>query len=218
MRGLRLLDVAAGTGNTAIRAAQAGARVVACDLTPENFDAGRREAARAGVEIEWVEADAQALPFADGEFDLVTSSVGAIFAPDHPAVAREMTRVCRPGGTVGMINFTPDGTAADFFGVFAPYMPALPPGGQPPAMWGSETYVRELFGDRVSAIVLTRDSYLERAESPAAYCDFVRQTFGPVIAIYESLSGDPAEAARLDQAFLEFVTDADGDLRAGRQS
>jgi ubiquinone/menaquinone biosynthesis C-methylase UbiE len=95
--GQRVLDVAAGTGNVAIRAAEAGATVVASDLTPENFEAGRREARDRGVELDWVEADAEALPFADGEFDVVTSSAGAIFAPDHQAVADEMLRVCRPG-------------------------------------------------------------------------------------------------------------------------
>ncbi|MGH7694548.1 MAG: class I SAM-dependent methyltransferase, partial [Gemmatimonadaceae bacterium] len=96
--GQRVLDVAAGTGNVAIRAAEVGARVVASDLTPENFAAGRREAAARGVELEWIEADAERLPFADDEFDVVTSSLGAIFAPDHRAAAYEMFRVCRRGG------------------------------------------------------------------------------------------------------------------------
>lgn len=98
--------MAAGTGNTAIRAAQAGAEVVASDLTPENIEAGRREAEAHGVELEWVQADAEALPFADGEFDVVTSSFGAIFAPNHQAVADEL-RVCRPGGTIGMLTSRP---------------------------------------------------------------------------------------------------------------
>jgi SAM-dependent methyltransferase len=110
--GQRVLDVAAGTGNAAIRAAEAEARVVASDLTPENFDAGRREARERGVELEWVEADAEALPFAADEFDVVTSSFGAMFAPDHQAVADELVRVCRPGGTIGMANFTPEGLEA----------------------------------------------------------------------------------------------------------
>ena len=126
--GQRVLDVAAGTGNTAIRAAEAGAEVVASDLTPENFDAGRREAEAHGVELEWVEADAEALPFADGEFDVVTSSFGAIFAPNHQAVADEMLRVCRPGGTIGMLNFTPEGLITDFFGALAPLRAAAPAG------------------------------------------------------------------------------------------
>ena len=125
--GQRVLDVAAGTGNVAIRAAEAGAQVVASDLTPENFEAGRREARNRGVELEWVEADAEALPFGDDEFDVVTSSLGAIFAPDHQAVADELVRVCRPGGTIGMINFTPEGLAAAFFGTFARHAPPPPP-------------------------------------------------------------------------------------------
>ena len=105
--GQRVLDVAAGTGNVAIRAAEAGADVVASDITVENMKAGEREASERGLELEWVEGDAQALPFGDGEFDVVTSSAGAMFAPDQQAVADELLRVCRPGGTIGMANFTP---------------------------------------------------------------------------------------------------------------
>src|SRR5262245_51247824 len=100
--GQRVLDVAAGSGNVAIRAARAGAEVVASDITPENLEAGRGEAEALGVTLEWREADAQALPFGDDEFDAVTSSFGAIFAPDHHTVADELLRVCRPGGTIGM--------------------------------------------------------------------------------------------------------------------
>jgi ubiquinone/menaquinone biosynthesis C-methylase UbiE len=114
--GQRVLDVAAGTGNVALRAAQAGAQVVASDVTRESLAVGERNARELGLEMEWVQADAQALPFANGEFDVVTSAVGAIFAPDHQAVADELLRVCRPGGMIGMVNFTPEGNAADFFG------------------------------------------------------------------------------------------------------
>jgi len=214
--GHRVLDVAAGTGNVAIRAAEAGARVVASDLTPENFEAGRREARALGVEVEWVEADAEALPFDDGEFDIVTSSFGAMFAPDHQAVADELVRVCRPGGTVGMANFTPDGLGAEFFGVFAPYAPAPAPGALPPVLWGSEEHVRELFGDRVSSLDLTRREYVERMPGgPGAYRDFVKETFGPVIALYGSLADQPERAAALDRAFLEFATRANRGASGG---
>jgi ubiquinone/menaquinone biosynthesis C-methylase UbiE len=175
--GQRVLDVAAGTGNTAIRAAEAGAEVVASDLTPENFAAGRREAEAHGVELEWVEADAEALPFADGDFDVVTSSFGAIFAPDHRAVADEMLRVCRPGGTVGMLNFTPEGLISDFFGALEPYMP--PPGALPSALWGSEEHVRELFGDRVESLEMTRRDYIETADTPGDYREFFKQSSVP---------------------------------------
>jgi ubiquinone/menaquinone biosynthesis C-methylase UbiE len=202
----RVLDVAAGTGNAAIRAAEAGAEAVASDLAPENFEAGRREAEAHGVELEWVEADAEALPFADGEFDVVTSSFGAIFAPDHQAVADEMLRVCRPGGTIGMLNFTPEGLISDFFGALAPYMPPPPPGALPPPMWGSEEHLRELFGGRVESLEMTRRHYVETAASPHDYRELFKRTFGPVVGIYASLADEPERAAALDRDFLEFAT------------
>lgn len=203
--GQRVLDVAAGTGNVAIRAAQRGAAVVASDLTPENFDAGRRAARAAGVELGWKEGDAEALPFADGEFDCVTSSLGAIFAPNHRAVADEMLRVCRPGGTIGMINFTPRGAAADFFGVLAPSMPPPPPGAASPLLWGSEEHVRSLFQGRVDALDMQRGEYTERADSADAYLELFKQTFGPMVAIVASLRGQPERMAALDRDFKEFV-------------
>lgn len=204
--GKRLLDVAAGSGNVAIRAAEAGAQVVASDLTPENFEAGRREARARGVELDWVEADAEALPFGGGEFDVVTSSLGAMFAPNHRQVADELLRVCRPGGVIGMINFTPEGLGGEFFGVFAPYMPPPPPGALPPVMWGNEEHVRELFGDRVEALELTRREYVERAPSPRDYCELFKATFGPAVAVYADLADQPDRAAALDREFLEFAT------------
>jgi ubiquinone/menaquinone biosynthesis C-methylase UbiE len=212
--GQRVLDVAAGTGNVAIRAAEAGAQVVASDLTPENFPAGRREARARGVELEWVQADAQALPFGDGEFDVITSAVGAIFAADQQAVADELVRVCRPGGTIGMINFTPEGLAAEFFELFGRYAPAPPPGALPPVLWGSEEHVRELFGDRLSALELTRRSYVERSPGDAsAYRDFFKATFGPVVGLYSALTDRPDRVAALDREFLAFATRADNGPR-----
>jgi 2-polyprenyl-6-hydroxyphenyl methylase/3-demethylubiquinone-9 3-methyltransferase len=205
--GQRVLDVAAGTGNVAIRAAEAGADVVALDITPENFEAGRREAAARGVELDWVVGDAAALPFGEAEFDVVTSSVGAIFAPDHQAVADEMLRVCRPGGTIGMINFTPEGMAREFFELLGRYAP--PPSGLPPILWGSEPHVRELFGDRLASLQMTRRTNVERSPGdPAAYCDFFKETFGPVIALRTELASKPDRLAALDRDFLEFATRA----------
>jgi ubiquinone/menaquinone biosynthesis C-methylase UbiE len=204
--GQRVLDVAAGTGNTAIRAAEAGAEVVASDLTPENFEAGRREAEAHGVGLEWVEADAEALPFADAEFDVVTSSFGAIFAPDHRAVANEMLRVCRRGGTIGMLNFTPEGLISDFFAALAPYTPPPSPEALPPPLWGSEEHVRELFGDRIESLKMTRRHYVERADGPRDYRELFKETFGPIAAIYASLAEDPERAEALDRDFLEFAT------------
>ena len=204
--GQRVLDVAAGSGNVAIAAAAAGADVVASDLTPENFVAGRREARARGVELAWVEADAEALPFADGQFDVVTSAFGAIFAPSHRAVASELLRVCRPGGTIGMLNFTLDSLAAGFFAALAPYLPAPPGGAESPLLWGSEPHVRELFGDAVSALRLQRRAYVERADSPRAYLRFCKETFGPMVAIANALAAQPARAAAFERDFLAFAT------------
>ena len=206
--GQRVLDVAAGSGNVAIRAAETGADVVASDLAPENLAAGRREARELGLELDWVEADVLELPFEDDAFDVVTSSFGAIFAPDHDRAASEMLRVCRPGGTLGMLNFTPEGLAGRFFGTFAPYMPPLPLGALPPLLWGDEKHVRELFGDRVDSLDLNRRTYVERASSPTAYCDLFKSTFGPVVGIYASLVDDPERLDTLDRDFQRFAVDS----------
>jgi len=208
--GQRVLDVAAGTGNVAIRAAAAGAHVVASDLTPENFDAGRREARACGVELEWVEADAEALPFGDGEFDVVTSSFGAMLAPNHKKVADELLRVCRPGGTVGMLTFTPEGLAAEFFATLARHAPAPPPGALPPILWGSEEHVRELFGDRLESLRMTRGEYVERAATPQEYHELFKETFGPIVALHELLADQPDRAEALERESLDFA------LRANR--
>jgi ubiquinone/menaquinone biosynthesis C-methylase UbiE len=207
--GQRVLDVAAGTGNVALRAAEAGAEVVAVDITPEQFEAGRREAAERGVEVEWVEGDAAALPFGDDEFDVVTSSAGAIFAPDHQQVADELVRVCRPAGAIGMINFTPGSMVDHFFAAFARYGP--PPDGElSPILWGSEQHVRELFGDRVDPLALTRKSYLERSRGgPREFCEFYKETFGPIVGLYASVPPETAEA--IDRDFLDFA------IRWGRE-
>jgi len=157
------------------------------------------------VELEWMEADAEALPFAGDEFDVVTSSLGAIFAPHHQRVADELIRVCKPGGTIAMTAFTPEGVGGAFFDVVGRYAPAPPPGVQPPIAWGNEEYVRSLFGDRV-ALQITRREYIERAPTPQAYCAFFHETFGPVIAIRRSLADDPARSAAFDRDFLEFAT------------
>ena len=213
--GQRVLDVATGTGNTAIRAAQAGADVVASDLTPENFEAGRGEAEAHKVELEWVEADCEVLPFADHEFDVVTSSLGAIFAPNHQAVADEMLRVCRPGGTIGMINFTPEGLISKFFAALAPYGPPPPPAALPPPLWGSENHVRGLFGGRLESLEMARREYVEKAASPRDYCALFRQTFGPVVAIYQTLADQPDRLASLDSDFLEYATHSNRGSRDG---
>jgi SAM-dependent methyltransferase len=207
--GQRVLDVAAGSGNVALRAAARGATVVASDLTSEGFPAGRREAQARGVDLEWVEADAQSLPFADGEFDVVTSCFGAMFAPDHRAAADEMLRVCRPGGTIGLISFTPEGLGGAFFDLLGGYLPPPPAGAESPLLWGREDHVRALFEGRVQSLTASRRTYVERADDPTAYCTLVKTTFGPAVAAYAGLAGPPDRRAALDEALLRFAVRAD---------
>jgi SAM-dependent methyltransferase len=202
----RVLDVAAGSGNAAIPAALAGASVVASDLTPELLEAGRRLAAQRGAEVEWRQADAEALPFADGEFDVVMSCVGVMFAPHHQASADELVRVCRPGGTIGLLNWTPEGFIGQMFATMKPYAPPPPPGAQPPPLWGDEAHVRTLLGDRVTDIVSRKLSVrVGRFKDPEAFRDYFKECYGPTIAVYRAISGDPARTAALDRDLADLA-------------
>jgi ubiquinone/menaquinone biosynthesis C-methylase UbiE len=149
--GRRVLDVGAGCGNASIAAAALGAGVVASDLTPELLAEGRERAAARGLELEWVEADAEALPFADDEFDAVISCIGVMFAPDHRRAAGELLRVCRRGGTIGLLSWAPDGTVGSFFEVFGAH---LPPVEQPADLCD---YYKRHFGPTISAYETVRD-------------------------------------------------------------
>jgi SAM-dependent methyltransferase len=181
--GMRVLDVAAGTGNASLPAAQRGGRVTASDLTPELLEAGRARARDAGLELDWVEADAEHLPFEDESFDVVISSIGAMFAPHHQEVADELARVCRPGGTIGLLSWTPDGMIGSLFRTMGPFAPAPPPGAQPPPLWGREEHVRELFGDRVDFGTLDRDVLeITAFEHPHDYAEHFKARYGPTIA------------------------------------
>jgi ubiquinone/menaquinone biosynthesis C-methylase UbiE len=210
--GQRVLDVAAGSGNVAIPAAAAGATVIASDLTPELFDTGRKLAADRGVSVDWQQADAEALPYADSEFDAVLSCVGVMFAPHHDRSSAELLRVCRPGGTLGVISWTPEGFIGEMFKVMKPYAPAPPAGAQPPMLWGTEEHVRELFGNNVTDLRMERRNLaVDRFASGAEFRDFFKTNYGPTIAIYRGLVDDPDRAAALDRE-LEAI--GDGGLRA----
>lgn len=206
-RGDHVLDVAAGSGNAAIPAAEAGAIVTASDLTPELFDAGRAIAARRGVELEWVEADAEALPFADNSFDAVISCVGVMFAPHHQAAADELVRVARRGGTIALLSWTPEGFIGNLFKTMKPYAPPPPPGSSPAPLWGSEDHVRELFGDRVSDLTMWRQSVmLDHCTEPRQFREYWKSNYGPTIAAYKFNADAPDRVEALDRDFLEFLT------------
>ncbi len=202
--GMRVLDVAAGTGNSSIVAAQRGAQVTASDLTPELFDAGRARAESEGVELEWVEADAENLPFEDASYDVVMSSIGAMFAPHHQDVADELVRVCRPGGTIGLLSWTPEGMIGALFRTMGPFAPPPPPGAQPPPLWGSEDHLDELFGDRVEWGTLERDNLaIDQFEHPRDWGEHFKERYGPTIVTYANAAKNGQEA-ELDAALMAF--------------
>jgi SAM-dependent methyltransferase len=193
--GMRVLDVAAGTGNASIPAAQRGARVTASDLTPELLEAGRRRAEAEGLQLDWVEADAEHLPFEDESFHVVMSSIGAMFAPHHQQVADELVRVCRPGGTIGLLSWTPEGMVGALFRTMGPFAPTPPPGAQSPPLWGSETHVRELFGDRVEFGRLIREMLEVTAFArPADYGEHLKTRYGPTITALANARRNDREA------------------------
>ena len=196
--GDRVLDVAAGAGNAAIPAALAGAQVLATDLTPELFEAGRAAADRAGATLEWQTADAEALPFPDGSFDVVLSTVGVMFAPHHRPAADELVRVCRVGGRIGLINWTPTGFVGRLFAAMKPYAAPPPPGAQPPPLWGDEAHVRELLGDRVDLTLERRTVRIDRFIGPTDFRDYFTSHYGPTIAVYRNVGDDPTRIAELN--------------------
>ncbi|MGK2867140.1 MAG: class I SAM-dependent methyltransferase [Mycobacterium sp.] len=205
--GDRVLDVAAGAGNAAIPAAAAGASVTAADLTPELFAAGRTRAAQEGVELEWVEADAEAMPFADNAFDIVMSCVGVMFAPRHQIAADELVRVCRPGGTIGLINWTPTGFIGQLFATMKPYAAPPPPGASPGPLWGDEDHVAALLGDRVTDVTMRRQTVmLDHCAEPLEFREYWKRNYGPTIAAYKFNADDPQRTAALDEAFLDLLT------------
>ena len=197
--GDRVLDVAAGTGNAAIPAAERGATVVACDLTPELMAVGRELALRRGVDVEWREADAESLPFVDGEFDVVLSCVGVMFAPHHESSARELARVCRSGGTIGLANWTPEGFIGQMFAAMKPYVPPPPSGALPPPLWGDEDHVRSLFGPSVAEVRARRESVrVERFADPGGFVEYFKSKYGPTVAAYRGMDADVDRQAGLD--------------------
>jgi SAM-dependent methyltransferase len=191
-----VLDVATGTGNVALRAAAAGARVVGLDLTPELFVTARRRAADPyRVTVEWIEGDAEELPFADASFDHVLSVFGVQFAPRHDVVAVELARVCRPGGHVGLVNWTPTGVIGELFTIMSGYLPAPPAYASAPPLWGSEAHVRSLFAGTGVELTFAYGHNPWRFESAEHWVAFMETAYGPTLKARERLSAEGRWAA-----------------------
>lgn len=204
--GDRVLDVGAGSGNAAIPAAQRRASVVANDLSARLLDEGRVEAERLGLEIDWEQGDCEALPYADASFDVTLSSVGVMFAPHHQASADELVRVTRPGGRIGLVNWTPAGFIGQMFATMKPFVPAPAPGAEPPPLWGDPGHVTALLGDRVDAVSWERRRLdVGRIRGPEQFLGFFKRHYGPALAAYRALADQPERAAELDRALLDLA-------------
>jgi SAM-dependent methyltransferase len=210
--GDEVLDVACGSGNATIPAAQTGAKLTGLDLTPELLEAGRAVAAEAGVEIEWVEGDAENLPFEDESFDVVVSVFGSMFAPDHRRAAGEIARVLRPGGRMAICSWTPDGSIGRFFALMAQHVPP-PEGFQPPVLWGTEAHVRELFDGSGVELSFERAEVTLEGDSTEEFLAEYEAKLPPMVAAKAALEPEGKwEAARAELlALYEEVNVSDGD-------
>jgi ubiquinone/menaquinone biosynthesis C-methylase UbiE len=194
--GERVLDVATGSGNAAIAAARSGCVVTGTDYVPELLERGRARAAAEGLEVWFAEADAEDLPYADGEFDAVLSSLGVMFAPDQERAAAELVRVCRPGGTIAMVNWTPTGFIGGLLRTVGKHVPP-PAGVRPPTLWGTEERLGELLGDAVSDLKVTRREFVFRFRSPEDFARFFRDNYGPTLKAFEALD-EPGQERLVD--------------------
>jgi SAM-dependent methyltransferase len=195
--GKHVLDVACGTGVVAITATRAGAKVSGIDLTPQLLERARENSGIAKVEIDWREGDVEALPFADGEFDVVLSQFGHMFAPRPDVAIGQMLRVLKPGGTIAFTTWPPELLIGKSFSLVASYMPPPPPGVSPPPQWGDPNIVRERLGNSVSDILFDRGRMDFPALSLPHYRAVVERTAGPMLKLVELLSAsDPERLAQ----------------------
>jgi len=184
--GARVLDVATGTGNAALAAARCHCAVTGVDYVPSLLDRARARAEAEGLPVDLVEGDAERLQFPDASFDAVLSVVGVMFAPDQERAAAELVRVCRPGGTVGLASWTPDGFIGDLFRIVSRHVP--PPAGlRPPPLWGDEEHLQQLLGGAVTWLRVTRRTFVFRFPTPQALVDYFREHYGPTLKAFEAL-------------------------------
>jgi SAM-dependent methyltransferase len=199
--GWRVLDVATGSGNAALAAARRGCQVVGVDYVPALLERGRLRAATEHLSVDFLEGDAEDLPFPAGSFDAVTSIYGVMFAPQHQQAAAELARVCRPGGRIALACWMPEGFIGETFRLFARYLPPAP-GLQPPVLWGAEAYQRDLFGDSAKSVNAYPRTAIFRFRSAAENVDFFRTWYGPTLRAFEALSPDQQKSLNDDMIAL----------------
>jgi SAM-dependent methyltransferase len=204
--GWHVLDVATGSGNAAIAAARHGCTAVGVDYVPGLLERGRARAAAEGLDVQLLLGDAEALPFPESYFDAVTSAFGSMFAPDHRQAAAEILRVCRPGGTIALASWTPEGFIGELFRTVAKHVPP-PAGVQSPMLWGTEAHLRELFGDGIASLEVNERTFSFRFTSPEEFVDFFRQWYGPTLKAFAALEGDARDALQDDLVALATRSD-----------
>jgi len=197
----RVLDVAAGNGNATLAAARRGCRVTSTDYVPALLDRAAERARAEHLDVAFQAADAEALPFADASFDAVLSTFGVMFTPDHTRAAHELARVCRPGGRVGLANWTPNGFVGQLFKVLGRHVPP-PAGVQAPSLWGTEAHLREIFGDSIAALDIAPRVFNFRYRSPAHFIEMFREWYGPVHKAFAALGPDKGKALEQDMTDL----------------
>jgi len=197
----RILDVATGSGNAALAAARRGCDVVGIDYVPALLARGRRRAEAEGLDIDLVEGDAEAIPFADASFDAVVSVFGAMFAPDHAKTFAELARVCRPGGRIGLATWTPDGFVGEMLKVVAAHVPPAP-GVASPLLWGTKAHLGAMFGDAIEGLSARERTFTFRFRSAAAFVEFFRDHYGPTLKAFEAVGADGAGALHDDLVTL----------------
>ena len=209
LEGAVLADVACGTGGIAERAAARGARVTGCDFAPALIETARGRAAERGLDIEYDVADAEALPYEDGSFDVVTSAVGHMFAPDQPRAAAELARICKPGGRLGLVCWAQEGGVADMFRMLAEFQPPPPEGVGSPLAWGARDYQQQLLGDAFE-LEFEEGNSPDEQESSEEMWTLMTTSFGPMKTLYASLEGERRDQFR--SRVLEFFeSHRDGD-------
>jgi SAM-dependent methyltransferase len=200
--GSTVLDVAAGNGNCSLAAARRWCDVTSTDYVPDLLEQARRRAQAERLPIRFREADAEALPFADATFDVVLSSFGVMFTPDHVRAANELLRVCRPGGRIALANWTPSGFIGRLFGVIGRHVPP-PHGGMPPSLWGTAEHISTLFGASASEIGIRPRAFVFRYRSPEHWIEVFRTWYGPVHKAFATLCPDAGR--RLEQDLIQLI-------------